>query len=301
MRIKTYVNAMAIMIAAFVVSSCLEGDEINTPPGGSAPFIMMTNNANGGPAVYTGLRYFPNQALLLNPTVDNDTVTFAVTLQGVKTYAKDINITLSSPEEALDDYFDVDEIPYEMLPAEGYTMLATSGVIPKGQTYAEFKIVLHPSQIDLKKNYMIPITASNDAGITVSSNYNIVYYHMIGNPIAGLYDWEFIRYATPDGAGDPDIHTFDDAVFAPVNGTTVTVPTGYYTGPNYIITFDDDGAGNLSNFKAVLDPDALAADWGPAGIEVVTGPTITVNADYTQYTIKYTTKTRNVTDIYTKK
>jgi hypothetical protein len=66
------------------------------------------------------------------------------------------------------------------------------------------------------------------------------------------------------------------------------------------MTFDDDGSGNLSNFKAVLDPAALAADWDPNGIAVATGPTISVSGDYKVITLKYTTLTRNVTDIYTK-
>ncbi len=276
---------------------------MNTPPGASKPFLMMTNNSSGGPTVNSGIRYFAAQALLLNPTVVNDTITFAVSLGGIDKFDKDINVTLSSPTEALDDFLAKDGINYEMMPSNAYDLLSTSGTIPKGETYAEFQLVMHPSVINLKKNYMLPIVlSSNDAGLTVSSNYGGIYYHSIGNPIAGLYKWEFIRYSTPAGTGSPDIHTFGDATFAPADGTTVTgFHTGYYTGPNYFITFTDNGSGTLTNFKAILDPAALAADWDPAGIQVATGPTITVSSDYTKFTIKYTTLTRNVTDIYTKK
>jgi hypothetical protein len=302
MRINIYIKLLAFVMAAFFVTSCLDGDEMNTPPN-AKPFVMITNNAEGGPTVNSGIRYFPAQALLLNPTVDNDTMTFAVTLQGVAKYSKDINVTLSTPAEALDDYKETDGINYEMMPANAYNLLSTAGTIPAGKSYTEFQVVFHPSVINLKKNYMLPIAvASNDANLPISSNYGNIYYHSIGNPIAGLYKWEFIRYATPAGTGSPDIHTFGDATFAPANGTTVTgFHTGYYTTPNYILTFDDDGNGNLSNFKAILDPAALAADWDPNGIQVATGPTITVEANYTKFTIKYTTLTRNVTDIYTKK
>jgi len=302
MRINNYIKFVAFAMSAFVFTSCLEGYDSNTPPN-QQPFVMITNNPNGGTLVNSGLRYFASQALLLNPTVVNDTMTFAVTVQGMAKADRDINVTLSTPEDALDDYIATDGIAYAMMPSNAYNLLSTTGTIPKGKSYVEFQVVFHPSVIDLKKNYMLPISiASNDANLPIASNYRAIYYHSIGNPIAGLYSWEFIRYSTPAGTGSPDIHTFGDATFAPSNGTTVTgFHTGYYTTPNYIVTFDDDGNGNLTNFKAILDPAALAADWDPAGIAVATGPTITTNATFTKFTIKYTTLTRNVTDIYTKK
>jgi hypothetical protein len=301
MKTFVYIKFLAFVFVAFAITSCMDGDDANFPPDGSKPFLMMTNNEAGGPLVNSGKRYFPAQALLLDPTAENDTMVFAVTLQGVASLDKDINVSLSMPEDALDDFLGTDSIDYQMLPSDKFELLSTSGVISKGTTYTTFTLVLHPSLIDLKQNYMLPIAVSTSDGIQVSSNYGMIYYHMIGNPIAGLYEREFIRYGNPAGTGSPDIHTFTDQVMAPVNGTTVTTPTGYYTGPDYIITFDDDGLGNLTNFKAVLDPAALAADWDPAGISVTSGPTITVNGDYTVFTVKYTTKTRNVTDIYTKK
>jgi hypothetical protein len=300
---KNYIKILALALVALVVASCLDGDQMNTPPGGAKPFLMMTNNSTGGTLVNSGIRYFGSQALLLNPTIDNDTMTFAVSLQGVESFSKDINVTLSTPADALDDYLATDKIPYEMMPSTGYDFVSTSGVIPKGKSYAEFKVVIHPSKINLKKNYMLPITATNDAGITMSSNYGYVYYHAIGNAIAGLYTWQFIRCSSPSCSNGPDATSFSGktTVFAPVDPTTVTVATGYFTQPNYIITFKDDGSGNLSNFAVKLDPAALAADWDPAGIAVASGPTITVSPDYQKVTIKYTTLTRNVTDVYVKK
>ena len=294
---------MSFLAIALLNASCLEGDEINTPPNGSTPFLMITNNANGGTNVNSGIRYFPSEALILNPNLKNDTIKFAVAIQGITKYDRDINVSLSIREEELDDYLAKDGIPYQMMPSNAFDLLASSGTIPKGKTYVEFSLVMHPSLINLKKNYMLPITlTSNDVSLPISSNYSTIYYHSIGNPIAGLYKWQFIRYPTPAGTGSPDINSTADATFSPSDGKTVTgFHTGYYTQPNYTITFDDDGNGNLSNFKAILDPVALAADWDPNNIAVVTGPTITVNATYTKFTIKYTTRTRNVTDIFTKK
>ncbi|HEX8041266.1 MAG TPA: DUF1735 domain-containing protein [Chryseosolibacter sp.] len=298
MKLNITIKLMIFFLGAFAFTSCLEGDEMNTPPDGSKAILEMTNNSKGGTLVNSGIRYFGNQALLLNPTVDNDTMTFAVTLQGVASYDKDINVTLVTPSEALDDYYYSDSIVYQMMPSTGYTMLSTTGVIPKGQSYAEFKVVFHPSQINLGENYMLPITATNDANLPISSNYGYVYYHSIGNPIAGPYSWEFIRYSDPAATGSPDATSFsgESTVFAPINPTTVTVPTGYYTQPNYIISFKNTN-GVLSNFTVKIDPDAIK-DWATAGVVVATGPTILVENNNTKFTIKYTTLTRNCTDIY---
>jgi len=299
MKLKIFYLA-SFLIAASMLSSCLDGDQMNLPPGGSPPLIEITYNNTPG-SIYTlfntGLRYFSAQTLLPSPN-EADTITFAVTLQG--SVDKDVTVTLTTPQDALDDNYSSDSLTYAMMTSDQYKFLSTSAVIPKGKNYAEFQVVLYPPNINYKKNLMLPVTATNDANIVTSSTAGTLYFHVIGNALAGLYTHRFIRYATPAGTGSPDTDNSSVAVLSPANTTTVSGPTGYYTQPNYIITFDDDGAGNLSNFKAVLDPAALAADWDPAGIAVATGPTISLSGDYKVITLKYTTLTRNVTDIYTK-
>jgi hypothetical protein len=129
-----------------------------------------------------------------------------------------------------------------------------------------------------------------------------MYFHTIGNPIAGAYSWDFIRYNNPEGTGTPSSLSFYGAeiIFAPVNPTTIRVPTGYFTQPDYIITFKNSG-GVLSDFKAIIDPAAVEADFVPNGITITSGPTILVEDNNTKLTVKYTTSTRNITDIYIKK
>ena len=44
------------------------------------------------------------------------------------------------------------------------------------------------------KNYMLPISITTaPAGSTISTNFKTIYYHLIGNPIAGLYNWELVQ------------------------------------------------------------------------------------------------------------
>lgn len=275
---------------------------MNTPPGASPTFIIMTANADGGGAtVGSGLNYFASQALLYSPTSEVDTAKFVVALQNGAA-EEDINIVLEFPESALDDYYFKDSLDYVMMPDSTYDIVSTTATIKKGETYAVFKVAFYPVKIDFTKNYMLPITASNSADLMVSSNYGFMYYHIVGNPIAGAYNWDFIRCSTPTCSGGPDGLSFygDHTIFSPVNGTTVTVPTGYYDHANYIITFDDDGNGNLSNFKAVIDPASVTGNWAANGITIASGPTIVVENNYTKFTLHYTTATRNCTDIYYK-
>ena len=90
---------------------------------------------------------------------------------------------------------------------------------------------------------MLPISASNDADLQTSSNYGVNYYHVIGNPIAGAYNWDFIRINNQAGTGAPAGGSFTDETiaFAPESPTAINVPTGYYVQPNYLITFKNTG------------------------------------------------------------
>lgn len=277
MKINKYIILVTFVGMAFIVSSCLEGDEMNTPPGAVKPFIMMTNNPNGGTLVNSGVRYFGAQALLLDPTADNDTLTFAVALQGTLGFKKDINVTLTTPTEALDDVND--GIHYAMMPSTAFDLLSTSGTIAKGDTYAEFKVVFHPSKIDMSKDYMLPITATNDAGLVVSSNYGFIYYHIIGNPLAGQYRHYYRRYNNADTVGSTSGTLTENALFAPKDGTTVETSGGYAStvGLNapYVIKFTNTG-GVLSNMTVTIDA-ALAGGLTENGITITKAPIFVTN------------------------
>jgi len=299
---KNILKFLSIIAVGYGMTSCLDGDPMNTPPGGSPNLVEMSYVSSGGTLINSGLNYFGAQALILGPADEADTITFQVAVQGGNV-DRDVTVTLQvNPNAALDN-FAKDQIEYTVMPSDQYTFLNTSQTIPKGKGFAEFQVVFFPPKIDFAKSVILPITATNDAGYVTSSNYGILYLHLIGNPIAGVYDWQFIRYSNPAGTGSPDGFSFTgkQTVLAPTNPTTITVATGYYTQPNYIITFKGEERGTLTDFRAILDPVALAADWDPNGVAVASGPTITVNPEQTKFTVHYTTGTRNVTDIYTLK
>ncbi|MEJ0029461.1 MAG: DUF1735 domain-containing protein [Bacteroidota bacterium] len=302
---KKNIIAKLLSVAAigYGMTSCLDGDPMNTPPGGSPNLVEMSYVAPGGTLINSGLPYFPAQALLLGPADEADTITFQVAVQGGNV-DRDVTVTLQLAPNAALDNFAKDAIEYEIMPDDQYTFLSTSQVIPKGKGFAEFQIVFYPPKINFSKSTILPITATNDAGYVTSSNYGILYLHLIGNPIAGVYDWQFIRYSDPAGTVGPDGASFAGAtaVLSPSNPTTCTTQTGYYDKATpYIITFKGDTRGSLTDFRAILDPVYLAAVWDPAGISVAIPPTITPNAAQDKFTLHYVTATRNCTDVYTLK
>jgi hypothetical protein len=294
------IKIYTFLTICFLGTSCLEGDEMNTPPDASNAFLLMSNNTSGGTLMLSGLRFFDKQALLLNPAEETATIKFAVTLQGKTSLDRDIHVTLATPASALDDFYYGDGIQYEMLPSTGYKLLSTEGVIPAGKDYAEFTVDFHPSVIDLTKNYMLPITATNDANLEMSSNYGFVYYHIIGNPIAGLYTRQYIRYDNAEGTGIPRIDDISETAFAPSNGTTIKVNSG--TDLIYVVSFTDTD-GVLTDFKVEFDAESVA----DSGLTISDGPVVAEADPLTgRFVLKYNYinsagAARNITDIFTKK
>lgn len=311
MKFKSTIKILTFLLGFYILTSCLEEGPMNTPPGESDAIIQMSYNPNGGTLVNSGIRYFGAQALTYPPTDEVDTATFAVTLQGVDALSEDVTVTLVTPAEAIDDYFYEDSIAYEMMPDSLFEFVGSmSGVIKAGESYAEFKVRFFPSKFNLKKNYILPVTATNNANLPTSSNYGYVYFHAIGNPLGGIYTWDFQRYDCQNGPGQCGLSSFsftgEDVVFAPISETAVKVPTGYYVQPNYVISFKDN-EGVLSDFEAEIAPDELKGAFTDNDITVVKAPVIEVNNTdpaHPVYTVTYTVFNglayRYVIDTYTK-
>jgi len=303
-----FLKAVSFLAIGYGMTSCLDGDPTNFPPDQQVTFAEMGYVIDGGNNINSGLFNFGGQTLLLNPADDTVTLVYSVTIQGP--FTEDVNVTVNVDDAAIADNLPYDKIKYALMSSSQYRLLGTTGVVHPGKTpYAEFKIELYPKNIDFTKSWILPMTSTNDAGILMATNYSHVYFHIIGNAIAGLYNWDFTRISSLNDTDPPDGNSFKKhtAVFLPIDPFSVNTKTGYYDGGPYLITFTDPGSGkaaDCTDFRAVIDP-AAAKTWADASININVDPVLTAENGNTKFTIKYKvvgpSGGRTCIDVFTKK
>jgi len=194
----------------------------------------------------------------------------------------------------------------QVLPDSCYSVTSPMTIkIPAGYRIGKLPVTLYPSKINSKVSYAMPFSITSVTGsgpqLLISGNAGKIFYAFIGNPIAGAYTNEWIRYNTATQTGTPvgDVTT-PGVLFAPITPVEVAVPD-VNTGVTYDLSFDTTG-GVLSNFKVVFDAGTVTS----AGITITAGPTI-VTADPAAgkftFNFQYLNSAgaaRNITDIYTK-
>lgn len=164
--------------------------------------------------------------------------------------------------------------PVQLLPDSVGTFPATITVkIPAGYRVGRIPVKLNFDKLNPTVSYCMPFSIASATGpsgqnLIVSSNAGAMLYNFIGNPIAGNYTQEWIRYNSATITGTPVADNTFTGTFTPVTPTEITVPSG--NGAIYTVSFDDNG-GVLSNFK-------LTIDVSPIGVTLSGGPTI-VKAD----------------------
>ena len=134
-------------------------------------------------------------------------------------------------------------------------------------------LIVFPSKVDPSLNLLLPISIKTvPDGSTISTDFGTIYYHFIGNPLAGAYIWDFTRFNASDSTGANSGHSVGTTSFAPDDPTTIEVPSGYFTQPRYVLTFDNNG-GVLSNFQVSLNA-ADVATMHTNGVDVGSAPVI---------------------------
>lgn len=244
--------------------------------------LQFIENGNGS-TLNSGIQYFSGGALTYPGSDIMDTATYNINLAGSATLSTDINVTVGPDATKLLDNYGSDSIKYEIMPDSLYHLVASTATIKKGSRLVVMKIVFYPSKINVTKSYMLPLTIKDASGQVISSNMSTIYFHVIGNPIAGAYIQEWIRYNTATQTGTPAYDKFYSAVFAPVNPTTIMVGSGA-AGLQYVVSFTSAN-GVLSNFQVKFTPESVAA----SGVIISGGPTVVVaNPAAHKYEFNYT-------------
>lgn len=299
-RIKI-VQLFALFIGLTSLSSCLKKDSMNIDTEETTSTIMelqFIENGSGS-TINSGMQYFAGGALTYPSSEDEHIANFNVSLAGPVTLGGDLKVTIGIDESKKLDNFSSDSIAYDIMPDSLYDFVSTEVTVKAGERIAPFQIKFYPSKVNPAYSYMLPVVIKDAQGKIISGNFGTLYLHIIGNPLAGNYTQEYTRYNTPDPVGSPLIHDFYDAIFSPVNPTTIAVESG--TGVIYKLTFKNS-AGVFSDFKVTIDAASVTA----AGITIASGPTISIADPATStFEFKYiyansSGALRNITDKYTR-
>jgi hypothetical protein len=259
-----------VVISAGLISCLKKGDMNIDIDKTTANVVELQFIENGsGSTINSGMQYFSGGALTYPGDHEADTATYNVSLAGATTLGSDLMVTVAiDPSKVLDNLAN-DAIQYELMPDSLFHIVSTSGTIKAGERIVPLQIIFYPSKMDPTKSYMLPVKISDAGGQTISDNFSTIYFHVIGNPIAGSYTQEWLRWNNATGAGAPTFEDGGPAVFAPVNPTTISVNS--LTGTKYLLSFTNTG-GVLSDFSIKFDAQSVT----DAGITISSGPSITL-------------------------
>jgi hypothetical protein len=255
-----------LSVASLLLSGCLKDDRINEYSN-----LGQTIELPGH-----GLANFSGDAVIAAGQTDPMVFKIVTYVSSENPPSSNVNYTLGLDDTKRTAYNSSGAgLIYELAPDSIYSFPVKSGVIPAGSRSHELSITFFPDKVDPSKTYMLPIVIKDGGGVKVSGNLSTVYYHLIGNPLAGSYLWDFYRWniATPTGApgttwvGEP-------ITLLPVSPTIVEAPSGYFIQPRYRLEFTNTG-GVLSNFSVTINA-ADNADLIANGVTVTDGPNIQI-------------------------
>jgi hypothetical protein len=226
-----------------------------------------------------GLTNFGNVVIGFN-NGDTTTATLIVNLASVNLPSSAVNVTIGVDSSKIASYNAANGTNYIPVPSNSYTIASTSLTVPAGQQYAQTTVKFYNTHLDPVVSYMLPISIKDASGKLLTGNLNTIYYHIIGNPLAGIYLQDFSRWnGTTDTTTAPNstVFTAQPVVISPVSGTALLLPENYiqtFVGSTAGVTLSfTNNSGTLSDFAVSLD-DGTKSGLTAGGFSVVTQPTL---------------------------
>jgi hypothetical protein len=247
---KFIVTGYLLLSIALLQGSCIKSRPGETNFGQIQPTVLIPEG---------GLSTFSSEALVFPATDASDTANFHVNYAATNVAAADETVTLAVDTAAVTSFNSSSAIQYVLAPDSLFSFTTNTVTVKKGDNYTSaIPLVVYPSKVDPTKNYMIPISIKTaPAGAIISANYGTIYYHLIGNPIAGTYEEYYSRWNAADsnsGAAGALVYQSDVGAitFAP-NSPTEIAAVSEGIGETDIIDFTNT-AGTLSNFSVTIPP-----------------------------------------------
>ena len=212
-------------------------------------------------------------------TESTDTVVrqFSINVASPNLPTSSTSITLSVNDPAVIAAYNASNtaVAFVAMPTSAFVFNTTTVTIPAGKNTAILSVTIYKNQLDPSKSYMLPIAIVSSPGATVSANLGTHYFHVIGNPFAGNYTWNFTRYNTSDGSGAVSSASFTGktVTISPVTPTQFEVTSGYYLATEkYEVTFTQVDATHFSNFQITFNATDVANVFVANGISVTQQP-----------------------------
>jgi hypothetical protein len=180
LRILTISLPVSLLV---LLAGCLKTHEGFTDFSTTGDFVLLTGAGTGN--------FKASNVALTSDTVRK---TITVNLASNNNNNGNVAVTLGVDASAISAYNTANGTKYQPFPSGSYKLGSTTVTVPAGQHYGTTTLEIYRSKLDPAVDYMLPIAITDGGGKQLSSNQNIIYYNIIGNPLAGNYNVNGTRY-----------------------------------------------------------------------------------------------------------
>lgn len=236
---------MSLVMVSSLLFSCEKTEKITPLDDGGQKILRFVGEDNmpiGGQDAH-----FTNSAIIITDYTDSSMdVSFKVEYLGPQVFGSDVTVNIGEDDEARVSYNSNHgpEDQYLALPDSVYTLKDNSAIIKAGGVFSSYMtLTIYPNKIDPASSYMLPITISGINGapsdVKKAPATGTVYFHLIGNPLAGVYNSEgwFYHPASPRAVSESKL-------LLPLSPTKLLCDVGDLGAAGYVAIFEIDPATN---------------------------------------------------------
>jgi hypothetical protein len=253
----------------FMIASCVKEREGFTDLTKTSDLVILTGAGTGN---------FKASNVLVN-TSSPDTIKKTVTavLASNNSNNTSVTVTIGLDNASIAAYNAANGTNFQPFPTNAFKIVSNTITIRGGLEHTgTTEVWIFQNKLDPSVSYILPVAITDAGGKALSSNQNIIYYNVIGNPLAGNYLQDFFRWnGTTDTTTAPNstVFTNEPTIVAPITATTVLLPEDYletFVGVGVNLTITNTN-GVLTNPVVSLDAASTAAIIA-GGFTIVTAP-----------------------------
>jgi hypothetical protein len=249
---------LSVIILSGLLTGCLKDTTIKNDLDKRSTIFMIQNS---------GIEFFSSAAVVTAGQVDPIERSFTINVANADhiPLPNDVTVSLAVDDAARLSYNNLPApaLDYDAMPDSVYSFPVKTGVIKAGTNLLTLKVTFFPAKVDPGKSYMLAISIKDAQGKAIAQNFGTVYYHIIGNPLAGNYAWSYYRWnGTTDTTTAPNSTVVINSPLAvlPLSPTAVFLKE-YYIGVNfgdqYGTTLQFQNSGTPTNFSTLFDASSL--------------------------------------------